>query len=238
MYIIINKMEVKKLLKGFCIGFPLIILSSCGGGIENSEVIGGFYSVVVVLNSVRPSTLQSDVIIKLDANGDGICDEISFQDDFVVFQMTSKPRVKSKDITFSPVYIYKYKLEFLNASTNNNCEKIPVCKEIFTKTYERGLSITLDAPTVTDDEVIEMSKTFQVTVVPAGWKDVLSLYCYTTSDNCVYNVKVTFYGVELYSGKESSIAGTFTVQFADYFQGNSIDEGGNIISIPDAPCIF
>ncbi|GAB6065626.1 hypothetical protein JCM9492_07180 [Aquifex pyrophilus] len=199
-------------------------------------------SVVVTLNSIIPFNLQSDILIRKDANRDGICDYIAFQNDYIVAEFKSSPKFISENITYSPVYVYKYVIEFYNASPQNKCEKNPTCRNIFSKPYEFTASFSIQPPIVQVQEdqieIIESIQKATVLVIPSDWKEVLMNYCYDISSNCIYNVKVKFHAIEIYSGKENELTGTFTVQFGDFPQGNSMDAYENIISTPDDSCIL
>jgi hypothetical protein len=79
---------------------------SCGGG--GSGIFGGFDTVLVGVASVNPPKLESDTLVLIDNNNDGVCDSISFQDDSLQITITSEV-VKDplgQPITTNPSQVY------------------------------------------------------------------------------------------------------------------------------------
>ncbi len=190
-------------------------LLSCGG--SGSGIFGGFDTVLVGITQVDPPKLESDTLILLDNNGDGICDGFSFQDDSL--QVTIKSQTikdsQGQPVTAnaSPVYIDRYRLTFISAVNNNNCERYAPCKNLFANPYEQFTSITIEP-----DQEVQVG----IPVALASWKStVLSQYCATSLDNCIYNVVLEMRGREVLTGSDKTIRATFNVQFANYNQGNS-----------------
>jgi len=212
----------------------VFILISCGGG-GGVEGFGEFYSVITGISGVYPTKLESDVFTKLDIDGDGVCDDISFQDDSIVVRISSQPLVPdSPDFKASAVYFDRYKLTFVNASSANNCERNSICKTLFSTPLERLVNGVVEP----NGETL-----LTLNVIPIDWKsNILINFCTSAADSCVYNVILELHAVEVLSGKENWLKATFTVQIADYIKSNSIgvDENGNLIQIgkEDANCSF
>ena len=212
----------------------VFILISCGGG-GGVEGFGEFNSVITGISGVYPSKLESDVLIKFDIDSDGVCDDISFQDDSIVVRISSQPLVPdSPDFKASAVYFDRYKLTFVNASGANNCERNNICKTLFSIPLERFINGVVEP----NGETL-----LTLNVIPIDWKSsVLINFCTSAADSCVYNVVLELHAVEVLSGKEKWLKATFIVQIADYLKSNSMsaDEGGNLIQIgqEDADCTF
>lgn len=212
----------------------ILLITSCGGG-GGIEGAGEFTSTVVNISGIVPSKLESDVVIKLDNDGDKLCDGISFQDDTIVVKIVSRSITSNEQSkNFSPVIIDKYRIKFFNASAANNCEKNNICKSLFSHPIERFVNISVDP----NGEAL-----LPISVIPADWKsNVLINFCSSVTDSCVYNALIELHAVEIYSGKENWIKGTLTIQIADYMKSNSvtIDEQGKIVqnAKEDANCVF
>lgn len=213
----------------------LLIIASCGGGSNGIKGAGEFASNIVNISAIIPTKLESDVVIKLDTNGDNICDGISFQDDTVVIKISSTSIVPdSQSANQSPVLIDKYRITFFNASSSNNCERNEICKALFAKSTERFVNISIKP----NEEVL-----LPISIIPVDWKNsVLINFCTTAADSCVYNALIELHAIEIYSGKEKWLKGTLTIQIADYIKSNSvtIDEEGKIVQNArgDADCTF
>lgn len=219
---------------GILIGIiALLMFISCGGG--GVKGAGELNSTVVSIAGITPSKLESDVVITVDNNGDGICDGISFQDDTVVVKIVSQSIVPdAQGINPSPVFIDRYRITFINASSANNCERNEPCRALFAQPVERFVNISVDP----NGEAL-----LTISVIPVDWKsNVLINFCASVTDSCVYNALIELHAIEVYSGKGKWIKGTLTVQVADYVKSNSatIDEGGNIVQSAreDANCTF
>jgi len=209
----------------------VVSIIACGGGSEGYQEYG---SVAVGITGVTPTNLQSDVVVKKDVNGDGVCDTIYFQDDTVVVTLSSLSIVPPEgNYQTSPVLIDKYKLTFVNASSANNCEKNEQCRVLFSVPLERFVSASVEPGGTTN---------VTISVIPADWKsNVLINYCFTPFDSCVYNVILEVHAVEAFSGQSKWLRAMFTVQIADYQKGNSLTvDGGNIVenAEPDDNCIL
>jgi hypothetical protein len=161
--------------------------------------------------------LESDTLVLIDNNNDGVCDSISFQDDSLQITLRSET-IKDTGgqpvtTTPSPVYIDRYRLTFISAVNNNNCERYANCKSLFSNPYEQFTSITVEP---------DQEAQINLPVVLASWKStVLSQYCLTPLDNCIYNVVIEMRGREILTGSDKTIRATFNVQFSNYSQGNS-----------------
>ncbi len=231
MFIIFGRVGfMKRGLIGLCIS--ILISGSCGGGPEGYQE---YDSVAVGIASIVPTKLESDVIVKKDFDGDGLCEGISFQDDTIVVTLKSLAITPAEgNFWTSPVVIDKYKLTFINASSTNKCEYSESCRALFSKPIERFVSSSVEP-----GETIYLT----LSVIPIDWKNsVLMNYCMTPSDSCVYNVLLEIHAVEAFSGKSKWLKATLTVQIADYVKSNSVvvDSNGNIkeSSERDDDCIF
>lgn len=199
--------------KGFIIGSILII--SCGGGGTKGHINYG--STILGIESITPTKLQSDVFVRVDNDNDGICDALYFQDDTVVVAFKAYPNAdpQTTGINPSPVYINRYRITFFNTSAGNNCEAHEECKALFSHPIEVLMSLTVEP---------NSTVYYTIPVIPSDWKSqVLINYCATPMDSCVYQAVIEFYATEVFSGKSEWIKGAFTVQVADYIQGNSKD---------------
>lgn len=212
-----------------------VLIASCGGGGTEGHINYG--SVIVGIESIIPAKLDSDVFVKVDSNGDGICDAIHIQDDTVVVTFQAYPNMdpNTTGINPSPIYIDRYRIRFFNASAGNNCELHSDCKALFSVPIEGIMSFTVEP---------NSKAYYTLPVIPSDWKSrVLINYCATPMDSCVYHVSVEFHAIEVFSGKGEWIKGAFSVQIADYVQGNSmtVDRQQDTVSfvensVKDADC--
>lgn len=214
MFPVIRRVVVKNLRLILSTGIVVSLLS-CGGG--GSGIYGGFDTVLVGVAQLTPPKLESDTVVKLDDNADGICDRFLFEDDEIQITLRSEviKDANGEDITNnpSPVYIDRYKLTFISAVNNNNCENYESCRSVFATPYEQLTSITVDPGTEIPTAI---------TVALGSWKStVLSQHCLTSLDNCIYNVVLEMRGREVLTGSDKTIRATFNVQFMDYPVGNS-----------------
>ncbi len=206
---------VKKVKLALAAGLLSAGLLSCGGG--GSGIYGGFDTVLIGVSQVNPPKLESDTLILQDNDGDGFCDGYSFQDDALQITLKSEPIKDANGEVItpnpSPVYIDRYRLTFVSGVSNNNCERYKSCRSLFAQPYEQFTSITINP----NEEL-----TVGLVVVLASWKSsVLSQYCATPLDNCIYNVVLELRGREVLTGSTKTIRATFNVQFANYNQGNA-----------------
>lgn len=190
-----------------------LFIVSCGGGGTKGHVNYG--STILGIESILPSKLDSDVFVKVDNDKDGICDALHFQDDTIVVSFKAYPNTdpQTSGINPSPVYINRYRITFFNASAGNNCEAHEDCKVLFSHPIEGLISLTVEPNT---------TAYYTIPVISSDWKSqILINYCATPMDSCIYQAVIEFLATEVFSGKSEWIKGGFTVQIADYIQGNS-----------------
>lgn len=189
-------------------------LFSCGGG-GGSGIYGSFDTVLVGITSITPTKVNSDTVIFV---GDrGVCG-VSFQDDAINIQIKSETikNASGQPVTPnpSPVYFDSYRVIWSSAVSNNACEGAPECRQIFATPFAQLTGIT-----VPPDREVSMQG---LIVTLASWKSsVLSQYCISPLDNCIYNAILELRGREVLTGREKIVRASFNVQFADYNQGNA-----------------
>ncbi|MFN3813227.1 MAG: hypothetical protein ACK4SM_01210 [Aquificaceae bacterium] len=190
------------------------ILYSCGGG--GSGIYGSFGTVLVGITSLTPTKVNSDTLIWVGEAGQ-LC-SISFQDDAINIKIKSETikDAAGKPVTSnpSPVYFDSYRVIWTSAVSNNTCEGAPECRQIFATPFAQLIGITVppDSEVAVDGLVVAL----------ASWKSsVLSQYCVSSLDNCIYNAVLELHGREVLTGREKVIRASFNIQFADYNKGNA-----------------
>lgn len=202
-------------------------LFSCGGG-SGSGIYGGFDTVLVGITSITPSKVNSDTVIWV---GDtGVC-SVDFQDDAINIKIKSETikNASGQPVTPnpSPVYFDSYRVIWSSAVSNNACEGAPECKQIFATPFAQLTGITVPP----DTEVSLQG----LPVALASWKSsVLSQYCVSLLDNCIYNAILELHGREVLTGREKIVRASFNIQFADYNQGNAC--GANPCTADSTTC--
>lgn len=205
-----------KRLALLCMIAPAVF--SCGGG-SGSDIYGAYDTVLVGVTSLLPPKVDSDTIVWVGDTGP--CG-MSFYDDAINIKIKSETIKNSagQPVTPnpSPVYFDSYRIIWSSAVSNNACEGAPECKQIFATPFAQLTSIT-----VPPDSEVELDG---LVVALASWKSsVLSQYCVSSLDNCIYNAILELHGREVLTGKEKVIRASFNIQFADYNQGNACGAG-------------
>ncbi len=188
---------------------------SCGGG-SGSGIYGSYDTVLVGITSLVPAKVNSDTVVFVGDAGQRC--QLTFQDDAINIRIKSETikNVAGQPVTPnpSPVYFDSYRVIWSSAVSNNACEGAPECRQIFATPFAQLTSIT-----VPPDSEVEVQG---LVVTLASWKSsVLSQYCVSSLDNCIYNAILELHGREVLTGKEKIVRGSFNIQFANYDQGNA-----------------
>jgi hypothetical protein len=202
-------------------------LFSCGGG-SGSGIYGGFDTVLVGITSLTPAKVNSDTLVWV--GNTGVCG-VTFQDDAINIKIRSDTikDALGQPVTAnpSPVYFDSYRVIWSSAVSNNACEGAPECKQIFATPFTQ-----LTAITVPPNSEVEIDG---LVVALASWKSsVLSQYCVSSLDNCIYNAVLELHGREVLTGREKIVRASFNIQFADYDQGNAC--GANPCTADSTTC--
>ncbi len=195
-------------------------LTACGGG--SSDTVGIFESSIIYIEGLEGgSYIRSDIARIVCVDEDNRIEDLDFEPTNIQAILRMEP-VKKADGTPvtqnpSPVLFTRYKISFSPLASDNNCERNQECKQLLAGGIEGFVGFTLylekpDTPTRTIVEVL---------AIPASWKSqVLSMYCSSTDDNCLYNGIIEFYGKEVFGGKERIVRSAFIIEFADFRAGD------------------
>lgn len=191
------------------------MMYSCGGG-SGSDIYGSFDTVLVGITSLTPTKVNSDTLIWV-GQASQIC-SVSFQDDAINIKIKSETikDAAGNPVTSnpSPVYFDSYRVIWSNAVSNNTCEGAPECRQIFATPFAQLTGIT-----VPPDSEVEITG---LVISLAAWKaSVLSQYCVSPLDNCIYNAVLELHGREVLTGRAKVVRASFNIEFSDYNQGNA-----------------
>ncbi len=197
-------------------------LAACGGA--SSDTVGIFESSIIYIKEiVGGSYIRIDVARIVCVNGTNSTESDPNDNDIqVILRMEPVKKADGTPVTQnpSPVVFTRYKISFSPLVSNNTCESHQDCKNLLAGGIDRPVGFTLflgnqdnpNAPTETRVRVL---------AIPASWKSqVLSRYCLSTNDNCLYRSIIEFYGKEVFSGKERTVKSTFSIEFVDHRSGN------------------
>jgi len=133
--------------------FLLLLTVNCGGGggLLGDDIEGELDSVIVYV-SPETSTVQADVIKRVDYNQDGICDDIVLSSAIVNLRVKVEPKPSLPEgVNPSPVEVEKVRIEY-QARTAGAPVLSPV-EQIIGVTVEPGTEVVIQTSVLSEAQV-------------------------------------------------------------------------------------